>query len=291
MRARIITGLIGIPIVIALVFWPGGIPFAALIATAVIIGLLEVYKGAKKHNIRPQVALGLTAGILLLYYGWTSGPNLPQLVPILAALVLTSLVFDIIGKHRAPLANVSVTVFGVCYVVILMLHFIWLRGLKLYSPIGGNVGDARTLTAFSHPIEHGALLVMFVLLTSWALDTGAYFVGKFYGKNKLAPRLSPGKTWEGSIGGFTSALIIAAVAAAIIHMPQPHGLILGALIGIFGQIGDLTESAIKREIGVKDFGSVIPGHGGIMDRLDSLVFTAPIAYWYIVTFLPSWITH
>lgn len=289
MRARIITGLIGIPIVIALVFWPGGVPFAVFIAIASYIGLSEVYKGAKKHNLHAQTTLGLTAAMLLMYFGWKSGPELPQMVPIFASLTLLALVFDIMRKHRAPLANVSTTLFGVAYVALLMLHFIWLRGLKLNYPWDGSPGGIHSLKIFSHPIEHGALLVMFVLFTSWALDTGAYFVGKFYGKNKLAPRLSPGKTWEGSVGGFVSAMIIAAIAAAIIHMPQPHGLILGALIGISGQIGDLTESAIKREIGVKDFGSIMPGHGGVMDRLDSLLFTVTITYWYIVTFLPNWI--
>jgi phosphatidate cytidylyltransferase len=277
MLTRVITGLIGIPIVIALVFWPGGVPFALLIAVASFLGMLEFYGGARKHNIRPHIVLGMIAGMLVLYFGWSwklfEMMDLIYLIPTFTGLVLLSLIFELFRGHRSPMINVSVTIFGVAYIALLMLHFIWLRNLE------GSV------TVASRTMNLGAWYVMFVLLTSWALDTGAYFSGKFYGRHKLAPSLSPGKTWEGSIGGFACALIVAAVVGAVIHMPQPHALILGALIGVFGQVGDLTESAIKREIGVKDFGALLPGHGGVMDRLDSLLFTAPIAFWYIVTFL------
>lgn len=273
MLTRIITGLVAIPIVVVLVFYRNGLPFTILIGIAAVLGLMEFYGGARKGGVRPNVLVGLAAAYLLISF---SRGNANYLPPILTGLILLCLIFELLRKHRAPFVNVGTTIFGVGYVVWLLLHFIWLR----------NVG--HTIMVGRWESEMGAWLVMFVLLTTWAVDTGAYFVGKFYGKKKLAPSLSPGKTVEGSVGGFALALIIGAITAALIGLPQPHGLILGALVGIVGQIGDLTESAMKREVGIKDFGALIPGHGGVLDRIDSLLFTGPVTFWYLMTFLPMW---
>jgi phosphatidate cytidylyltransferase len=291
MLTRIITALIAIPIVVALVFYRGGLPFTILIGVVAVLGLLEFYGGARKGGARPHLLLGLAAGVLFIYFGrgycqkldiW--GEQLPSLfymfylIPTFTGLVLLSLIFELIREERAPFVNVGVTSLGLGYVVWLLLHFIWLRSAEGTIRVGPWVS------------ERGAWLVMFVLLATWAVDTGAYFIGKLYGSKKLAPRLSPGKTVEGSIAGFVSAVIIGAVTAAVIRMPQPHGLILGALIGIVGQIGDLAESALKREVGIKDFGSIVPGHGGILDRIDSLLFTGPVVFWYVAIFLSRWIS-
>jgi phosphatidate cytidylyltransferase len=285
MLTRIITALVAIPIVVALVFYRGGLPFSILIGVVAVLGLLEFYGGARRGGARPHLLLGLAGGILFIYFGggqwdiWAGGsPPIFYLVPTFTGLVLLSLIFELIREERAPFVNVGVTSLGLGYVVWLLLHFIWLRSAEGTIRVGPWVS------------ERGAWLVMFVLLATWAVDTGAYFIGKLYGSKKLAPRLSPGKTVEGSIAGFVSAVIIGAVTAAVIRMPQPHGLILGALIGIVGQIGDLAESALKREVGIKDFGSIVPGHGGILDRIDSLLFTGPVVFWYVAIFLSRWIS-
>jgi len=295
MLTRIITALIAIPIVVALVFCRGGLPFTILIGVVAVLGLLEFYGGARRGGARPHLLLGLAAGVLFIYFGSgltsinllaplavTGAADPLWLIPTFTGLVLLSLIFELIREERAPFVNVGVTILGLGYVVWLLLHFIWLRGMGSGAAHGIRVGPWES--------ERGAWLVMFVLLATWAVDTGAYFIGKFYGKKKLAPRLSPGKTVEGSIGGFVCAVVIGAVTAAIIRMPQPHGLILGALIGIVGQIGDLAESALKREVGIKDFGSIVPGHGGILDRIDSLLFTGPVVFWYVAIFLSRWIS-
>lgn len=280
MLTRILTGIVAIPIVLALVFWPGGMPFAVLVALASIVGLIEFYGAARTSGIRPQMVLGLIAAALILFAcGTPGGVILFYMIPVLSTgLLIVSLTTELFRSPRAPLANVGTTVLGVIYVPLLMSHFALLRSNELLIKIAGR------------PCELGAGLVFFALLTTWALDTGAYFVGKAFGKRKLAPEISPGKTVEGGIGGFASAMIVGTLVGAAIGMPQPHGLILGGIIGVVGQIGDLAGSAIKREVGLKDFGNLIPGHGGVLDRIDSLLFVGPIVYYYYVLLLTAaWI--
>lgn len=277
MLTRILTALVGIPIVVALVFWPGGIPFSVLIGLAALIGLLEFYRAARHGGMRPLRVPGMLAALLLIYIICSNAPmSLTYVLPVFVGLVIVCLSLELVRSQRAPLSNTATTVLGLVYVVLLLLHFPMLRNTGTDIRIGGLTADM------------GAWLVMFVLLCTWALDSGAYFVGRFYGTRKLAPDISPGKTVEGAVGGFVSALIVGAVTAAVIGMPQPHGLILGGLIGITGQVGDLAASAIKREVGIKDFGSLIPGHGGVLDRLDSLLFTGPVMLYYTQLFLGAW---
>ena len=123
--------------------------------------------------------------------------------------------------------------------------------------------------------------MLHIAVCVWATDTFAYLVGKAIGKHKLAPSLSPGKTWEGSFGGLIGAILAGMAFSAWIHQPLALGISLGVLAGTVGQIGDLFESALKRERGIKDFGKLLPGHGGVLDRFDSLLFVAPLAYWVI----------
>ena len=126
--------------------------------------------------------------------------------------------------------------------------------------------------------DKGAWLMLFVAACVWATDTFAYFTGRSFGKRKLAPKLSPGKTVEGFVGGLLGAMLTGGLFAAWIHLPLAVGLGIGGMAGIVGPLGDLFESALKRELGLKDFGRVMPGHGGILDRFDSLLFVAPLAY-------------
>ncbi|MEN6519622.1 MAG: phosphatidate cytidylyltransferase [Armatimonadota bacterium] len=271
MLTRLITIVIAVPIVATLVFWPGGMPFAGLAGAAAVLALFEFYRAVRKGGAHPHFLPGLAAGLVILYFGgnsYTESQNV--IVPVFTALILLSLALELKNEPRAPFINVGVTVLGVCYVFLLLMHFIWLRNIHGTGPTGS---------------EWGAWLVMFALIATWALDTGAYLVGRFFGKTKIAPSISPGKTIEGSIGGFVFAIIAASIVAAIIGIPLLHGLILGALIGITGQIGDFVGSALKREVGIKDFGALLPGHGGVLDRIDSLLYTGPVVFWYITLFL------
>ena len=115
----------------------------------------------------------------------------------------------------------------------------------------------------------------------WSTDTFAYFAGKAIGKHKLAPKLSPGKTIEGFVGGFIGAMAAGALFAHWIGLTWTNGIVIGAISGLIGPLGDLFESGLKRELGLKDFGTIMPGHGGVLDRFDSLMFVAPVAYLYL----------
>jgi len=124
-------------------------------------------------------------------------------------------------------------------------------------------------------LEPGARLVLAILLTTWAGDTAAYFVGRSFGRHKLAPRISPGKTWEGAVANVVASIVAALGLAHLVHLGVVCGLTIGLAVGVLGQAGDLLESAIKRRAGVKDSGTLFPGHGGILDRIDSLMLPAP----------------
>jgi phosphatidate cytidylyltransferase len=171
-------------------------------------------------------------------------------------------------------------VVAVAYIGILMSSLVLLR--VLHGPTRYNgISVMQLYVAPFGVADWGAWLVLFVAACVWMTDTGAYFFGKAFGKHKLAPRLSPGKTIEGSLGGLCAALLTGALFGLWIHLPLRDGLAVGFIAGTMGQVGDLFESALKREIGLKDFGSIMPGHGGALDRFDSLLFVAPLAFCYL----------
>ena len=238
----------------------------------------EYYIGVRKLNARPVEVLGLLAVALFvvsaLGYGRSQiGAIFPA---VLTLLLIASFCVELVRENRAPLVNVGATLFGAIYVGWLLMHLVVLRELPGKVAVGPYVRDA------------GAWLVMMAFICTWVSDTGAFFVGKFLGKTKLAPKLSPNKTVEGSIGGLVGALVSAMIVGTIIALPWYHSLALGLIMGVLCQLGDLSESAIKREVGLKDFGHVLPGHGGVLDRMDSMLFTGPAMYYYVVLFLANW---
>lgn len=296
MLYRILTALVGIPLAFVLVFWPGGIPFAVAMGAISVLGALEFYRGVRKIGARPVEWAGLLAVLFFVFsartFRYADGTTIGAIFPTaLTLLLILSFTVEMIRRERAPILNVGSTVFGAIYVGWLMSHLVVLRGVHLGVPeidvSHWNPGEFLKwcTAAFEDP---GARLVMLTFFGTWACDTGAYFLGRAFGKTKLAPRLSPNKTWEGAIGGFLASVAVTVGAGYIIHLPVAHSIALGALFGLFTQLGDLSESTIKRELGIKDFGTLVPGHGGILDRFDSILFTSPIAYYYAVLFLHNW---
>lgn len=154
--------------------------------------------------------------------------------------------------------------------------FVLLR--EVVSPIGPNLFSMLGL-----PLESGAAWIYFVLAITWIQDTAAYFVGKYLGRSKMAPVLSPKKTWEGAAGGLIGSILAAIAFAMILGLPLTilQAGVLGLVGGVAGPLGDLAESMIKRQVGLKDAGNLIPGHGGLLDRADSLLFTGPVLYYLI----------
>jgi phosphatidate cytidylyltransferase len=164
-------------------------------------------------------------------------------------------------------ANIAITLLGTLYIGWLFSYLVLLRALT----------------------PHGAFLFL-LMFTVWANDTVAYFFGKKFGRTQLSPYISPKKTVSGAVAGFLAALAVGYVFGMIfektfVPVNWPHYLIMGALIGIIGQISDLSESLIKRDAGVKDSSNLVPGHGGVLDRMDSFIFTAPVLYYYLTWFV------
>jgi phosphatidate cytidylyltransferase len=283
MLVRVITTLVTLPILIGSLFWAGGIPFVAIVLLAALLGLAEFYRGCETQAIRPVRWVGYPAVALLLASAipWVGTRLGASLEPVLATLVIVGLILEVARSKRAPVANLGATLLGIFYVGWLFRYAILLRveGGALFAGIEDTQRGVADHYVSLGPDNLASLLVLFVLFTTWACDTGAYFAGRTWGRHKLAPALSPGKTIEGAVGGLAASLLMAALFGLSLHLQLGPTLLLGAVAGTLGQVGDLCESAIKRELGLKDFGALLPGHGGILDRCDSLLFTAPAIYY------------
>jgi phosphatidate cytidylyltransferase len=275
MSARIASGVVGITLGILLVFGFGGVLFVPAIGILALIGVHEFYRGARQIGFQPAEWAGWL-GCILLIGSRVWKPVEDTLLADLLLLFMITIALEIARPARAPIKNMGATVLGVAYVGGLFTFLVRLRAISIPQFNVLNLQSSWLDTG-----SYGAWLVLFLLLVTWACDTGAYFTGKFLGKRKLAPTISPGKTVEGAIGGVVSAMIVALLAGSLVAFPLVNRILVGAVIAATSIIGDLVESAMKREIGIKDFGSIMPGHGGVLDRFDSLLFSAP-ALFYIV---------
>jgi phosphatidate cytidylyltransferase len=271
---RVGFAIAAIPVVL-LTVWYGGLPLALLLAIAAALGTRELFGLAERQQIRPARVIGLAsaAAIAPIAYATIAAPDVRALAaaawPYAAALWLIAvLTWGLAARSPAerPLAAVAITVFAVAYTSALPAFLLDMRhhghGVRSWG---------------------GAWLVFFPLVVTWVCDTAAMFGGRAIGGPKLAPAVSPGKTRSGSIAGVIGGLLVAPLFAALIfprvgvEVPLWQLLAIAAVLGVVGQIGDLVESLFKREAGVKDSSHLIPGHGGVLDRLDSLYFVVPVA--------------
>lgn len=261
LKSRVISALIGVPIILIFLLL-GKLPFLFLVAVLVFFGLDEFYSMVKLKGSKPNVYLGMLGGILLLvgalFKNWLG------IGIILAAFVIAALVWYVATDARFNF-DVSPTLAGVLYVGFLLAHLILIS----------NLGKGR----------EGLYLVLLVFVATWVYDIVAYAAGKKLGERKLAPRVSPHKTWEGAIVAALSSILVLGALFFIKGLVLYQRVLLGLVVGIAAPIGDLVESSLKREVGVKDTGVIIPGHGGILDRFDSLLFTATASYYLLRLFL------
>jgi phosphatidate cytidylyltransferase len=258
---RLYAALVFIPLFYLLVRYLPPIAFFGLVVGASWLALIELYR----LHFRPRLAtmaiiLGLAMTTLVLtHLQW---PDALPLHPLLLFVITATLLCYLLSKHdfSRSLVDVSVLIFGMLYIGFMLGHLLLIRALP-----------------------DGIFLVFFVILVTWAGDTGAYYAGVSMGRTSLAPRISPNKTVEGLVGGCLLAVVIALIARAwfIPSLTIVDALVLGVMLTVAGLIGDLSESMFKRGSGVKDSGGLIPGHGGMLDRLDSLLLTAPTYYYYV----------
>lgn len=259
MNNRYIGALILAPFIIFLFL--GGIYLKCGIMVLSLLGMFEFYKVVKSKNIHPITAAGYL--LCIVYYitlNKTIDYRMNFFLLIITIFILMCIpVIDIDYNF----IDISITILAFLYVAV-FFSFIVLVNNKNY----------------------GNYLVWLIFISSWLCDTAAYYTGKAFGKRKLCPKVSPKKTVEGSIGGMLGSTIACGVFGYVIiskgvSVPLYHFLLIGAICGVFCQFGDLTASSIKRYIGVKDYSNLIPGHGGILDRFDSILFASVIVYYYI----------
>jgi phosphatidate cytidylyltransferase len=266
---RVLFSLVGAPLTVAIIYF-GGWLLAATLGAVAATAAWEVFRMARAGGANPMERSGivLAAAIPLLVHAHYLGLfTVPIAGAALIFLVLTASVIWLRGVEGRPFIAVSVTVFGVIYAA--MITFIYPLRYHDYA-VGAGAGTA---------------LVMFPVFVVWGTDTGAYTFGRLFGKRKLMPSVSPGKTNAGAIGGLFVAVVIAwlyskAILEPLAHLAlSPAGVVIFAMaISIAAQTGDLLESLLKRDAGVKDSSALVPGHGGILDRIDSQLFALPVAY-------------
>lgn len=272
---RILTAIVALPILLYTVWSPSPYFFVALTAIAIVLALAEFYSLAVKVGCKPISVAGYIAGLVVSASFIFDKPAFA--VATLAALTIAALTAAMFHPDdmKQSLVSASATVFGVIYVALLAGCLIGVRMIADAPQTGTPHIAAKLLTTF----------FAIVMMT----DTGAYYTGRSIGRHKLAPLISPGKTIEGAIGGFVMAVVTGVLCkVAFFHeIPTTDALVLGAVIGTIAQIGDLAESMLKRAAGVKDSGAILPGHGGMLDRVDSLLFCAPVLYYYSRLFASS----
>lgn len=271
---RIGFAAIAIPLALALV-WYGGLPLALLLAAAGALGARELFDLAARLDIHPVRPLGLATAAALapIAYAALVGPDFRAWIlsawPYAAGLwviILLTWVLAVRGPGDKPLSAASVTLLGVAYTGALPAFLVAIRHTQ-YS--------LRSWT--------GAWLVFFPLVVTWVCDTAAMFGGRAFRGPKLAPTVSPGKTRSGGTAGLVGGLLVAPLFGALVfpqvglEVPLWQLLVIAGVLSLVGQLGDLAESLFKREAGVKDSSRLIPGHGGVLDRFDSLYFVIPTA--------------
>ncbi len=254
---RILIAVGFIPVLIFLILWSKAV-FFILVCLIIGVCLFEFYRRMGKEGGNIFLPEGILLGLLIPVGVYLKGEGALPILLVFIVLFLCLRQFAYLRIQRAFI-NVSLKLGGILYISFLFSHIIPLRNV---FPLG-------------------ARLVVTIFFATWMGDTGAYLIGKKWGKHKLFPRISPHKSWEGFIGALLVSCAAMFISRTWLFFPLVHTLILGVLIGLMGQLGDFFESMVKREVGIKDFGKILPGHGGVLDRFDSLLFTVPLFYYYI----------
>jgi len=252
------TAAIGVPLIVLLVVL--GTPWLFIgVAGAIVVAMAEFYRMAERAGYRPVWEAGMAAGIVFaLEAAWPQ----PWQAAVLPALLIYAVADHLRrGRPERVLADTALTVLGAVYVGYLMSFVLRLRALP----------DGPAHAA-------GPASALLVILTVWAADSVAYFVGLAAGRRKLLPQVSPNKSLEGALGGVAAGIVAGLVCGWAFRFTLPMAAAIGGLCAVSSVAGDLWESAIKREVGVKDAGRILPGHGGFLDRFDGLLFAMPVGY-------------
>ena len=254
-----------IPLLVGIIWLAPKWLFVVFVLALVAVAQWELYRMFAGVGVQADRGPGFCLGGLVVLAFALGGAARPWLVPLALSLAVAGCLA--LGLRRAPgpgrdWAGITLTLLGICYCAWLLGHAIWLRELP-----------------------GGRRLTLAVLAVTWLGESAAYFVGRRWGRHKLAPGVSPAKTIEGAVAQLLASLGAALLAGRFLPIDWGHALSLGLVIGVLGQVGDLAESFLKRSAGAKDAGGLLPGHGGLLDRLDSLLFNVPALYYYVIVLL------
>lgn len=283
--SRIFSGIVAIAIALLMLFF-GGWFFTVGLCIIVYLGQLEYFQMARAKGMAPAGKTTLVVSQVLLITASLAPALTDAMFPLAGTLICFYLLFQ---PNLATIADISASILGLFYGGYLPSYWVRLR-----VGLAPAIASAEPLNAYLPASWHelstlpqGLTATLLAFLCIWAADIGAYIFGKFFGRTRLS-EISPKKTVEGAVFGVLGSVAVAVAGAWYLDWPswQFSGLALGLLVGIASLLGDLTESMMKRDAGVKDSGQLIPGHGGILDRADSYVFTAPLVYYFVTLLLP-----
>lgn len=264
--SRMVINVIGIPAILFLIH-AGGIFFTTFIGVVAIIGLTEFYSMLREREIQAMLFPGIICGITWIYCVYLAPEYLSFLLVLIILVMITLALFK--GIENA-VQKLSITLFGFFYIPFLLSALILLRALPVHLELIDR---------------EGARLVTMIFVTVWISDSAAYLFGKWLGRRKIAPRLSPKKTVVGSAAGFAGSLACVYLyyqcGLAAEFLSPANLIVIGFILGIFSQVGDFTESLIKRDMAVKDSSELLLGHGGVLDRFDSLIIAPAAIYLYL----------
>lgn len=282
LTTRTLTAAIFVAVLLACIC-TNYVTFSCLFFVVAIWGLYEFYQLSEKLGAKPYRPIGYLAGICMFCYSIVANSNLALFFPtenILAyILVFIFFVFVIalFDDHKNTILNITHTLAGLVYAVLPFMILVNLSCIDKAYTFNHHTGHW-----YEDLAPYNSHYILGIILLIWASDVCAYLVGSLIGKNKLYERISPGKTWEGTIG---ATILTVGGSFLIAHwypeLPLKHWIVISIIVCVFGTIGDLVESMLKRQAGVKDSGRIMPGHGGILDRFDSLLFVSPFIYAYL----------
>ena len=271
MITRIVSGLVGMVLTVFVVHF-GNYVFGAAVFLLALIGWHEFSRAFANKTENLAYLSGMCAIVFILGCAWLG--NTDESVAVLTATTLLILV-QMIFRHRVfSVEQACFSIAGIMYVAMAFSHLLLLRfmGAETFVPFG-------TAT-----LSFGEALIWLAFIGTWASDTFAFFTGSFCGRHKLCPEISPNKTIEGFAGGLIGTVLITVLLGYVFSFSLIHMVVLGVLLALTATLGDLVESSFKRYTGVKDSGAIIPGHGGVLDRFDSIMFTVPLVYYYVQIF-------
>lgn len=269
MFTRIITGVVGIALA-AFVIQTGGALFAGFALVLSVLAWFEYARAFHRKGSNLTFLTGILGLILLWGCAWLG--NAEESMAVTTGIVLIVLLESVLLHGRVSFVDACTSVAGILYLGLPFAHMVMLRGLYPETTLATSLGS----------FEFGCAMIWVMFIGTWASDTFAYFVGSAIGSHKLCPTISPNKTVEGFLGSVVGTTASVAALGAFFSLPIVEMAVLGFCISLLATLGDLVESVAKRYTGIKDSGNIIPGHGGVWDRFDSVLFTAPLVYYFVL---------